>query len=88
MNTNTNIKLTTKATQAAMTKLSKFAASASTPKPTREFSKQQKTMLKVDEKKPMSFDPKFGIFQKKSLLNGSDQFTLLKKLQNKNATDF
>ena len=63
MNTNSNIKLTTKATQACITKLSKLAASASTPMPMREFSQQQKTMLKEnDQQMPENFNPKFGLF--------------------------
>ena len=88
MNTNTNLKLSSKATQAAISKLSTFAATASAPKPIREFSQQQKMMVsdkKLDQK--MNLTPKFDLFQKKSILNSTEQFTLLNKLQKKNATD-
>ena len=45
MNTNTQLKFTHKATQAALSKLSNLAATASAPKQIREFSLQQKTKM-------------------------------------------
>ena len=78
MNTNTQLKLTHKATQAAIAKLSTFAATASNPKQIREFSLQQKQMLQSTKKQEFQEKekPRLNIFDTKSDRNVADQFVL------------